>query len=219
MLIIDRRQQTRHILHSRQERKPILSRFAQGRRAIRRINSIVLHQTTFSRMGIDPSPEDDFDHTIAHFVVRQDGIIYRLRDYEVLLNNAHSGSSVSIEFEGNYPNIEGDYYLEDRRGRHDLRPIQASVGRHLIVQIRRELPDNQIDKIFGHVQFNPSGRANCPGPHVWYNVAVWAKNHLQMQSTGDGAGQIPDDWENARFDLFNPEGSDQDDFLPNLYLH
>lgn len=200
--VIDRTAQTRNITQSRQGGKPIFSRSSRsGRRALSRINSIRLHQINFSRIGHDDRPNDDYDHTIAHFVVRQNGAIHRLRPYEAMLNNSRGGTSISIGFEGNFPNIRDRVYREQRFGRHALTPAQAFTGRDLIELIRQEVPD-QITHIFGHMQFTTlAGRANCPVPHVWYNVGYWATRHLGLQSTGLGARNIPSDWENSRYDV------------------
>ncbi len=200
--IEDRTQATQDVRVSRQGGKPIYSRHGDHR-AISRVRSIVLHQSTFSRMGLDSRPEDDFDHTIAHFVVRQNGVIHRLRTYDALLNNSRGGTSVSVEFEGNFANTRGRVWHEASHGRHSLTPAQAFAGRDLVLLIRKEIPD-QISYIFGHMQFsNLPGRANCPGPHVWYNVGYWATRFLGMQSAIRGARPIPREWEDSRFDVLN----------------
>lgn len=63
------------------------------------------------------SEDDDFDHTIAHFVVRQNGDVIRLRTYDVYLNNALALYRVSIEVEGNFASareIRGDQWQSRR---------------------------------------------------------------------------------------------------------
>jgi hypothetical protein len=222
MDIIDRTQYTSSIAQSRQRSwetgrfLPIFASRGRSRtRDVRRIDSIVLHATGFSRLdtpGTDStgSENDDFDHTIAHFVVRQNGDVIRLRTYDVYLNNALALYSVSIEVEGNFASareIRGDQWQSRR---HSMPLAQIFAGRALVQHIRNEL--NNIHYIFGHAQLTTLGskRANCPGPHVWYNIGEWAVSTLGMHSSGHSARVISPDWQNPALDLVWPVG-----FTPN----
>ncbi|RMG18705.1 MAG: N-acetylmuramoyl-L-alanine amidase [Bacteroidetes bacterium] len=211
--IIDRTEQTADIDTSRQRSRrtgrflPIFG--SQGRRrtrSVRDIDCIVLHATGFSRIdapGRDRSgsEQDDFDHTIAHFVVRQNGDVIRLRPYEVLLNNTLAESSVSIEFEGNFPPFDEIQRNRIGRSRHTLPLVQLFAGRALVQHIVQEL--NTVEMIFGHRQKTTlgAGRANCPGPYVWYNVGKWAVETLGLRNSGHGAEMIPVEWLDNRLDL------------------
>lgn len=216
MNIIDRTRHTATITQSRQRSRrtgrflPIFAN--QGRvhtRDVRNIDSIVLHATGFSRLdtpGTDRSGSeyDDFDHTIAHFVVRRNGDVYRLRTYDVYLNNVLSLYSVSIEVEGNFPSEEEIQRDNWRSRRHSMPLAQIFAGRALLQHIRNEL-DN-VRYIFGHVQLTNMGadRANCPGPHVWYNIGEWAVETLGMHNSGHSARVISRGWQNPALDLVWP---------------
>ena len=216
MNIIDRTQHTASISQSRQRSSrtgrflPIFANRGNARtRDVGHIDSIVLHATGFSRLdtpGTDSSgsEHDDFDHTIAHFVVRQNGDVYRLRTYDVYLNNALGLYSVSIEVEGSFPSSHEIQRNRWSRGRHQMPLSQIFAGRALVQHIRSEL--NHVRHIFGHVQVTNMGvrRANCPGPHVWYNIGEWAVSTLGLQSSGHSARVIPPDWQDPALDLVWP---------------
>ncbi len=216
MDIIDRTQHTSSIAQSRQRSRttgrflPIFSRRSRTRN-VRNIDSIVLHATGFSRLdtpGTDRSgsEDDDFDHTIAHFVVRQNGDVIRLRTYDVFLNNALALYSVSIEVEGSFPSSDEIRINRWNQGRHHMPLAEIFACRALVQHIRNEL--NNIQYIFGHAQITNMGarRANCPGPHVWYNVGEWAVRTLGMHSAGHGARVISPDWQDPSLDLVWPAG-------------
>jgi hypothetical protein len=154
----------------------IISRFG-GRRSVDHIDAVMLHQVTFARA----SGRASFDRVIAHYVLLLNGEILQVRPLDALLNDSWAGSSIHFEFEGNYPNEDGGIWCprtqRDRRGRplcesHLPSPDQIRAGRELIADLKRRLPN--IRHVYAHRQASNMQRANCPGPHIWYNVARWA---------------------------------------------
>lgn len=187
MQIIDRRPFTASV-RTNLRGFQILSRYA-ATRPIAAINAIVLHQTGFNRgNGVE-----SYDRVIAHYVVLQSGVVLQLRSLDALLNNAHARAGVSIEFVGNF--------MSDRSRAAGAVPTAAQVraGRALVKHIRLEA--SGVRHILAHRQFNPTAKANCPGPHIWYNVAHWAETALGLSSAVRARGSIPDSWRDSRFAL------------------
>ena len=167
-------------------------------RDLSRIDAIMLHQTGFDR-GNDPA---SYDMVIAHYMVLRNGVITQIRPLNTILNDARGSRTVHIECVGAYPgpDTEVDLSAADPTPTPTLAQIRAT--RWLL----RHICENEglsISYILAHRQWNRFGRPADPGPHIWYNVAVWAKAALGLSSDppGQEAGDIPASWESARFDI------------------
>ncbi|MDX2154212.1 MAG: hypothetical protein SFV54_25960 [Bryobacteraceae bacterium] len=186
LTIIDRTAETAGITHNLSGIQ-ILTRASDTTRELSRINAIVLHQMNFSRGG----DVTLYDTVIAHYAVLTDGSVLQLRPLTDILNDAHSGPGVEIEFAspvGGYPSVQ-----RIRRGAAE-RPhhVQIEAGRKLVEHIRGLFPSN-LRFIYSHQQFNPTVKGNCPGPHLWYNIGEWAKLKFALRSEGV-SNSIPAAW-------------------------
>lgn len=178
MNFIDRREQAgSHTTNLRG--LSILTTLGATRRSRSRINAIVLHQMGFSRN----SAANSFDRVIAHFAILLDGTVLHLRDYEAVLNDAYGGHGVELEFEGDFPS----------HGTMLPTGAQVLAGRELVSKIVSDL--GTIRGIYAHRHFNPHGRAYCPGPHIWKNIAEYAANTFSLRmSPPHSRGEIPAEW-------------------------
>lgn len=163
------------------------------------IDSIVLHQTAFSRGTVPVSYLD----VHAHFVLLPDGRAVQLHPIESYLvsSSAFNNASIAIEVVGNFADDKGNWWQGAKFGKHTLTPDQISGGRDLI----RYLVDEwAIGFIFAHRQGEaPNLRGNCPGPDIWYNLGQWAVDNLGLSDGGAGytegkGGAIPDSWRQPR---------------------
>jgi len=60
--------------------------------------------------------------------------------------------------------------------------------------------------VFAHRQANYPTKANCPGPHIWYNVGQWALGR-GFSDGGPGfhvagGAPIPDTWRDSGMSVF-----------------
>jgi hypothetical protein len=95
---------------------------------------------------------------IANYVVMKDGTILKVRDHNMALNSiATNQRGVDIEFVGVYNEVS-------------VRPSipQLLAGRWLVTHLRSGYG---LRRIFAHAHFT---NKPCPGPHIWYNVGLWA---------------------------------------------
>jgi len=221
----DRTEYTRAITESRQLGSTpgtFKSIFANGSRtrSLSDIDAIVLHQTGYWQRsrGNDVTA---YDHTIAHFVVLpKGGVVLQVRDLEVRLNNVIPTHGVHIEIVGCFNSDSFDcnaYRRNQARGRlrtggrvgaslrsraevPHLTQIQAT--RRLIAALVSHDPImGQINCILAHRQVTTmgGGRANCPGPHIWYNLGEWARREWHLSTNCHRAQPIPASWQNSRF--------------------
>lgn len=207
MEIVDLTERTRTITHNLEmkaiysqvgtpaitERLPHLNGVIYNRsRSLTRVDGIMLHQMGFDR-GNAPS---EYLRIIGHYAVLRDGTILKLRDHEAFLNDARSGSSIHVEFAGNYP----DESVASPTSTPTLRQIRS--GRWLM-RVICESPGLHIRHVVSHRQWNFGGRPNDPGPHLWFNVAVWAKSALGLTGVASAANgrDNPASWESSRFDI------------------
>lgn len=170
-------------------------------RGLDKTTAAVIHQTGFFGWK-DTNPL--WPEIKAHFVVRQDGRVQINYDPEVRMttgSNAANSFAVTIEFEGNFPNTNGNAYMPEKFGVSHLEehPAQVIAGRKLLADLKALLPN--MTAVFGHRQWSDN-RENDPGPDLWREVAEWAKQNLGLTDGGPGwkygSGQpIPDDWRGA----------------------
>ena len=193
--IIDRtREASRHTTNASGTR--ILSNQA-SRRSLQRINTIVLHQTWQPSLCARGNAVDLYDRVIAHYVVTANGTILQVRNLEALLNDSWGGRAVHIEFVGNFVNAEGS------SGTEQPTISQIRSGRALVSHLFKGIPEIalQIHHIVAHAQISNMHRGNCPGPHIWRNIAKWAKDMHGLGSNPRGARPVSPDWEDPRFDI------------------
>lgn len=212
MNLIDRTGETRGITESRQRSRRTGEFIPIFRGARTRepgdIDSIVLHQTSFSQSARG-NRIDRYDHTIAHFVVLPNGTVLQLRALETRLNSIAADNGIHIEFVGLfYDDRFTCRMLRRRRSRRELPTIsQIHDGRELLTYLRSLEPiRGQLRYILAHRQITTMGsdRDNCPGPHIWYNLGKWAVDTLGMSSARSEARPIPPSWEDPRFQIPPP---------------
>jgi N-acetyl-anhydromuramyl-L-alanine amidase AmpD len=164
-----------------------------------RIDTVVLHQTSFSRGNV---PEN-YLSVHAHYVVMQDGRIVQLHPIEKYLvaSSAFNDDAISVEFVGNFPDERGHYWEGKTYGQHTLAQLQIEGGRDLVQYLNEAYT---ISFLFAHRQGEKeNSRGNCPDPDIWYNIGEWAKLNLQMSDGGKGyiegnGSPIPDSWRKPR---------------------
>jgi hypothetical protein len=163
------------------------------------IDTVVLHQTSFSRGNLP----DLYLSVHAHFVVLPNGDLVQLHPVEAYLvaSSAFNDDAIAVEFVGNFPDERGHYWRGDTEGRHVLSDQQISGGCDLIRYLRDTYG---ISFVFAHRQGEAeNARGNCPGPDIWYNVGEWAVRELAMSDGGKGykegnGSPIPDNWRRPR---------------------
>jgi hypothetical protein len=165
----------------------------KGTRDVRKLTSLVLHQTAFSR-GNDTTK---YDRIPVHFVITPDGKIVQLHPIATYLasSNELNPRSVAVEFVGNYRDIQGRYYKPQTYGCHALTPEQIRAGRDLIKHLMKQM---NLVHVLAHRQSSGT-RTNDPGPEIWYHVGQWAVDNLGLKDGGPGffvgSGQpIPNEW-------------------------
>jgi hypothetical protein len=165
-------------------------------------DAVVLHAMGFNRLSYLR-----YDGVKAHFAVLRDGKVLYLHDISEYLNASHDFNrrGVAIEFAGNPPNANGNYYKPEKFGKHIPTREQILGGRALV----RALVDARgVTQIFGHRQ--SCGSKICPGPHLWYNVGRWAVEQLGLSDGGEGYSTsnkyctgrvIPESWLDEKWEI------------------
>ena len=163
------------------------------------IDTVVLHQTSFSRGSVP----DNYLSVHAHFVVLPDGTIVQLHPVDAYLvaSSAFNDDAISVEVVGNFPDEHGHYWEGSKNGRSILSPQQISGGCDLVRYLKETYG---ISFVFAHRQGEDANlRGNCPGPDIWYNIGEWAVRELGMSDGGKGykegkGSPIPDSWRRPR---------------------
>ncbi|MFV8750364.1 peptidoglycan recognition family protein [Nannocystaceae bacterium ST9] len=157
-----------------------------------KVDAVVLHQTGFSR-GLDPKR---YLKVTAHFVVLANGTVVQLHPLTARLNasNGFNGRSVSVEFVGNFPSVDGKWWEPGKYGTDRVTAEQLEAGRELL----RALAAAGVRHVFAHRQASAS-RGNDPGPDLWAGVGQWALEQLGFSDGGpsyaiDTGRPIPDAW-------------------------
>jgi phosphatidylserine/phosphatidylglycerophosphate/cardiolipin synthase-like enzyme/N-acetyl-anhydromuramyl-L-alanine amidase AmpD len=155
----------------------------------RKLWAFVLHQMAFKRRGrtskqfSDPS---SYLKTGAHFCIMLDGRIIQLHAFSRLIWHAQciSPRSVAVEFEGNFPNVSGRWWIDkDSQVQNRDQPTAAQFdsGRFLASYLKIVLGTTHI---LAHRQSSDS-RENDPGPDIWYNVGQWSVDNLGLTDGGN----------------------------------
>jgi len=167
----------------------------KGTRDPKKIKQLVLHQMACCFKPADPLKR--FLTITAHFAITADGRILQLHPIEQLLwaSNGFNGSSVAVEFAGNFPDSKGRWWEGDKYGRDRPTQAQFEAGRRLIRHLVKTIG---LTQVVAHRQSSAS-RENDPGPEVWRNVGQWAVDTLGLSDGGPGfklpgGNPIPDDW-------------------------
>lgn len=189
MEIVNRIEAASHFTENKRH-YPILTRGDVKSRPLTRIDTIMLHQTGFDWGNAQAS----YDMVIAHYMVLRNGVITQVRPLTAILNDARGGAAVHIECVGDYP------APDDPRPTMTPTLTQIRATRWLVRHIHEDEGLN-IRYILGHYQYNTAGRPRDPGPHLWYNVGLWAKQAFGLSSHINGKPEIPASWESARFDV------------------
>lgn len=154
----------------------------------RKVYAFVLHHMAFKRKGRKSGKYSDptgYLSTGAHFCIMLDGRIIQLHAMSRMIwhGNCISPRSVAVEFEGNFPNIKGKWWInKESQYQNKDQPTQAQFdsGRFLASYLKMVLG---ITHILAHRQSSDS-RENDPGPDIWYNVGQWAVDKLGLSDGG-----------------------------------
>ncbi|MEP7169638.1 MAG: type VI secretion system tube protein TssD, partial [Bacteroidota bacterium] len=188
-----------------------------GMRDPRKLFAFVLHHMAFKRRNRHTklfSDPNSYLKTGAHFCIMLDGRIIQLHPLSRMIWHAQclSPRSVSVEFEGNFPNIKGKWWInrKERVQNKDI-PTQAQFdsGRFLASYLKTVLNTTHI---MAHRQSSDS-RENDPGPDIWYNIGQWGIDNLGLtdggpdSKCGKGKPILPEwrTWGNKTSTLINKE--------------
>ena len=154
----------------------------------RKVYAFVLHHMAFKRWSPKTkgySNPESYLSTGAHLCILFDGRIIQLHPFSRMIwhGNCLSPGSVAVEFEGNFPNIKGGWWIDkDAKVPDKDKPTQAQLesGKFLTSYLKTVLNTTHI---LAHRQGSDS-RENDPGPDVWYNVGQWAVDKLGLSDGG-----------------------------------
>lgn len=154
----------------------------------RKVYAFVLHQMAFKRWNPKTkgySNPESYLATGAHFCIMFDGRIIQLHAFTRMIwhGNCVSPGSVAVEFEGNFPNIKGGWWIDKKsKVPNKDKPTQAQFesGKFLTSYLKAVLGTTHI---LAHRQSSDS-RENDPGPDIWYNVGQWAIDKLGLTDGG-----------------------------------
>ena len=124
------------------------------------IDTVVLHQTSFSRGSVP----DNYLSVHAHFVVLPDGTIVQLHPIDAYLvaSSSFNEDSISVEVVGNFPDERGVYWKPAENGRSVLSSQQIDGGCDLVHYLRDTYT---ISFVFAHRQGEAEDlRATAPAP-------------------------------------------------------
>ena len=191
--ILDRREEGIDAMTRRMEQtKQRISR-GPGSRDAGEVDSLVLHQTGFTR-GDDPTK---YYKVTAHFLILPNGQIVWLHPFDEYLNASHAlnRKSVAVEFIGNFPGPNGKCWKPEKFGCHTLSEAQVEAGRDLVQWLKQVVP--KFRAVYAHRQ-SAALKANDPGPDIWRAVGEYAIHELGLEDTRDetfGTGKpIPSSW-------------------------
>ncbi len=181
----------------------------------RKLWAFVLHHMAFkrrSRITGQFSDPNSYLRTGAHFCILFDGRIIQLHPFSRFIWHAQclSPRSVSVEFEGNFPDIKNKWWIgKDSTGKDHPTQAQFISGRFLACYLKIILNTTHI---LAHRQ-SSKDRLNDPGPDIWFNVGQWAINNLSLTDggsdfyCGDGNPILPQwrTWNKSVNPTVNPE--------------
>ncbi|MBD0295688.1 MAG: N-acetylmuramoyl-L-alanine amidase, partial [Flavisolibacter sp.] len=187
----------------------------------RKVYAFVLHHMAFKRRSRKTgkySDPESYLSTGAHFCILFDGRIIQLHPFSRMIWHGHciSPRSVAVEFEGNFPNIKGKWWI-DKEAKFPDKDVptqqQYEAGRFLASYLKIVLGTTHI---LAHRQ-SSKDRENDPGPDIWYNVGQWAVEKLGLSDggptfkCGDGNPILPEwrTWGNKTGTLINKEYAEE----------
>ena len=197
------------------------SEITQSFRDPRKLWSFVLHHMAIKRRSRKTkqfSDPDSYLKTGAHFCIMFDGRIIQLHPVSRLIYHAQclSHRSVAVEFEGNFPDVKGKWWVgEDSTGKDNPTPQQFASGKFLAGYLKLILGTTHIQ---AHRQ-SSKNRTNDPGPDIWYHVGQWSINNLGLTDggidfkCGEGNPILPEwrTWGEKKVDGEAPERSEMTD--------
>lgn len=195
--ILDRRAEGIAAMTKRQQQSSKTITKGPGSRPMSQVRSLVLHQMGFSR-GSDPTR---YDKVTAHFLVLPNGQVVWLHplDEYLMHGNSLNSHSIGVEFAGNFPSANGNWWNGDKMGRDEMTVAQGEAGRYLVDWLIENLPamgSPGLEGVYGHRQ-SSSSRGNDPGPAVWRTVGEYAISRglsdVRDYTVGTGR-RIPDSW-------------------------
>lgn len=177
----------------------------------RTLTSLVLHHMAYKakdEKGNYSNPAT-YVRVGAHFCIMLDGRIMQHHPVSRFIwhSNGTSPLSVGVEFEGNFPDVNGKWWYPRNKKTGKLMKInedhptaaQYESGRFLLKYLQLIL---NLRHVLVHRQ-SSDDRTNDPGPHIWYNVGEWALTNLGIKDGGKdfkvGTGAaIPASWRTPR---------------------
>ncbi|MBD0367457.1 MAG: N-acetylmuramoyl-L-alanine amidase, partial [Flavisolibacter sp.] len=192
----------------------------------RKVYAFVLHHMAFKRRSRKTgkySDPESYLSTGAHFCILFDGRIIQLHPFSRMIWHGHciSPRSVAVEFEGNFPNIKGKWWI-DKEAKFPDKDVptqqQYESGRFLTSYLKIVLGTTHI---LAHRQ-SSKDRENDPGPDIWYNVGQWAGEKLGLSDggptfkCGDGNPILPEwrTWGNKTSTIITKEYGEEQEMEP-----
>ncbi|MFD2569066.1 N-acetylmuramoyl-L-alanine amidase [Spirosoma soli] len=158
----------------------------------RQLTALVLHHMAYKvkdNKGAYSNPEK-YVGVGAHFCIMLDGRIMQHHPVSRFIwhSNCTSLRSVGVEFEGNFPDIQGRWwYPTDKKTGKKIKinedtPTQAQFesGRFLLTYLNAIL---DLKHVLAHRQ-SSKDRENDPGPAIWFNVGEWGMKNLGLSDGG-----------------------------------
>ncbi|MBK7699838.1 MAG: N-acetylmuramoyl-L-alanine amidase [Saprospiraceae bacterium] len=140
----------------------------------------------------EPSDPLKFLKIGAHFCILKDGRIIQLHPISRMIWHAQclSHKSIGVEFEGNFPNIDGKWWKpkEAKYFQEDIPTNEQYESGKFLTQYLKYILG--ITNINAHRQ-SSKNRTNDPGPHIWKNIGEWAIHYLSL-SDGGNVGKCGD---------------------------
>jgi len=167
----------------------------KGLRDPAKVDTLVLHQMACCVRRKDPLRS--YLSIASHFVILADGRILQLHpiNRNVWASHGFNGTSVAVEFAGNFPDTRGKWWRGETFGRDRPTAAQFEAGRALVRHLKNTMG---LRRVVTHRQ-SYGTKENDPGPDIWREVGQWAVDRLGLSDGGHGfkigSGKpIPDAW-------------------------
>ena len=160
-----------------------------------KVDTLVLHQMACCVRRKDPLRS--YLSIASHFVILADGRILQLHpiNRNVWASHGFNGTSVAVEFAGNFPDTRGKWWRGETFGRDRPTVAQFEAGRALVLHLKNTMG---LRRVVTHRQ-SYGTKENDPGPDIWREVGQWAVDRLGLSDGGPGykigkGSPIPASW-------------------------
>ncbi len=165
----------------------------KGLRDPAKVDTLVLHQMACCVRRKDPLRS--YLSIASHFVILADGRILQLHpiNQNVWASHGFNGTSVAVEFAGNFPDTRGKWWRGETFGRNRPTAAQFEAGRALVRHLKNTMG---LRRVVTHRQ---SYGTKENDPDIWREVGQWAVDRLGLSDGGPGykigkGSPIPDSW-------------------------